>query len=239
MADQPRLFTFLVEDRSAAALLITSSNRDVWDRLGRWPAWPGHTVALTGPSGAGKSHMALAWAEKARAGVCWPQDRALDVFDRFGGRIVIDDADRYPDEPHMALLLDAARTQPGAAVLLVGRTAPALWPTRLKDLHSRFATLPALELNEPDDELLMGVLQRLCRARFIKLTDKATTYLAQHMERSFAAARAVADELDRSHVRGARPVSIGTAARALRALGREPPEPDGREAALDAQAEDT
>jgi hypothetical protein len=58
------------------------------------------------------------------------------------------------------------------------------------------------------------------------------------MERSFAAAHAVADAIDRVHLRGARPVSVGVAARALRTLGGEAPEPEAAEAALDAQAEE-
>jgi chromosomal replication initiation ATPase DnaA len=238
MRDQPRLFQFLLEDRSAAALLITDSNRAVWERLQNWQSWPGHAVAIAGPRGAGKSHMALAWAEQARAGVCWPQDRAMEVFERFGGRIVLDNADRYPDEPHLALLLDAARARPGAAVLLVGERPPGQWSPSLRDLSSRFAAMPVLELSEPDEELLAGVLARLCRARFMKLTDKAATYLTRHMERSFAAAHAVADALDRQHVNAARPISIGVAARVLRTLGGEAPEPNAAEAALDAQSED-
>jgi chromosomal replication initiation ATPase DnaA len=238
MAEQPRLFTFLVEDRSAAALLVTESNRAAWDRLQRWREWPGHALALSGPQGAGKSHMALAWAEQARAGVCWPQDRAMDVFERFGGRVVVDDADRYPDEPHLALLLDAARYRPGAAVLLVGRDLPDAWPAGLVDLRSRLAAMPVVEVGQPDDAMLAGVLERLCRARFMKLTEKAARYLVHHMERSFAAAHAVTDALDRIHVRGARPVSVGVAAKALRSIWAEAPEPDAGEAALDAQSED-
>ena len=238
MAEQPRLFSFLLEDRSAAALLVTESNAVAWERLQRWPEWPSGVLALTGPQGAGKTHMALAWAERARAGVCWPQDRGMDVFERFNGRMVLDNADRYPDEPHLALLLDAARNTPGAAVLLVGRDRPDRWPVGLKDLRSRFAAMPLVTLGEPDDALLAGVLQRLCRARFIKLTEKAGTYLTAHMERSFATAQAVADALDRIHLRGARPVSIGLASRALRSLGADAPDPEPGVAAQDAEAED-
>lgn len=227
MADQPRLFTFLLEDKSAAALLVTDSNRDAWERLGRWREWPAGAAALTGPEGAGKTHMAKAWAEQHRAGICWPQDRALEVFERFGGRVVIDDADAYPDEPHLALLLDAARARPGSAVLVVGRPAPERWPVSLRDLRSRLAALPVVALQEPDDELLAGLLDRLCRARFIKLTEKAGTYLVAHMERSFAGAHALAAALDRIHVKGARPVTVTVAARALQSLGSDAPEPDG------------
>jgi chromosomal replication initiation ATPase DnaA len=217
---------------------VTESNAAAWERLQRWQDWPNGVLALSGPQGAGKTHMALAWAERARAGVCWPQDRAMDVFERFNGRMVLDNADRYPDEPHLALLLDAARNTPGAAVLLVGRDRPDCWSVGLKDLRSRFAAIPVMTLEEPDDALLAGVLDRLCRARFIKLTEKAGTYLVAHMERSFAAAQAVADALDRIHVRGARPVSIGVASRALRSIGGEAPDPEPGVAALDAEAED-
>ena len=237
MADQPRLFRFLLEDRSAAALLVTESNGPVWAGLQRWQEWPSGALALTGPQGAGKTHMALAWAETARAGVCWPQDRAMDVFERFNGRVVLDNADRYPDEPHLALLLDAARVTPGAAVLLVGRARPDRWPVGLKDLLSRFSAMPVLALEEPDDALLAGVLERLCKARFIKLTEKAGRYLARHMERSFAAAHAMADALDRLHVHGARPVSVGVAARALQSIGG--PDPASDVATLDGQSEES
>ena len=236
MPEQPRLFSFLLEDRSAAALLVTQSNGGVWSGLRRGQEWPAGALALTGPQGAGKTHMALAWAETARAGVCWPQDRAMDVFDRFNGRIVLDNADRYPDEPHLALLLDAARATPAAAVLLVGRARPDRWPVGLKDLRSRLSAMPVLTLEEPDDLLLAGVLDRLCKARFIKLTEKAGRYLTKHMERSFAAAQAMAEALDRLHVHGARPVSVGVAARALESMGGLAPASDV--AALDVQSEE-
>ena len=238
MPEQPRLFSFLLEDRSVAALLVTESNGAVWAGLQRWQEWPAGTLALTGPQGAGKTHMALAWAEKARAGVCWPRDRAMDVFDRFDGRVVLDNADRYPDEPHLALLLDAARATPGAAVLLVGRARPDRWPVGLKDLRSRLSATPVLALEEPDDALLAGVLERLCKARFIKLTEKAGTYLVKNMERSFAAAHAMAEALDRVHVNGARPVSVGIAARALESIGGLAPGPESDDPGVDGQSEE-
>lgn len=238
MPEQPRLFRFLLEDRSAAALVIGESNRAAWEQLNRWREWPAGALVLTGPQGAGKSHMALAWAETHRAGVCWPQDRALDVFERFGGRVMIDDADAYPDEPHLALLLDAARARAGSAVLLVAAQPQERWPTRLRDLRSRLTALPSVALGEPDDALLAALLARLCRARFIKLTEKAGTYLVAHMERSFAGAQAVVEAIDRTHVRGARPVSIWVAVKALQSIRGDAPGPRPEDAAFDALPED-
>jgi len=225
MADnQPRLSLAPSEDRNSATLQISASNAPAWNMLQRWSSWPGGALALVGPTGSGKSHMARAWAETAGAQLWDGGTRALDLFEVAGRKLAIDDADRFPDEAHLALLLDAARTG-GGAVLLVAQEPPKNWPVTLKDLRSRLAAVPVEALDEPDDALLAGVLSRLCKARFIKLTDKAARYLTAHMERSFAAAHAVAEALDRAHVRRSRPIPVIVAVRALRSMGMDAPDP--------------
>ncbi|MDZ4775441.1 MAG: hypothetical protein SGJ23_01490 [Alphaproteobacteria bacterium] len=236
MADQPRLFA-AAEDFTSATLEIGDANRTVWTMLGRWRDWPNGALALAGPSGSGKTHMARAWADIVGSDVWNGQGRALDAFETGGRKLVIDDADRFADEPHLALLLDAARTG-GGALLLTAQEPPQAWPVGLKDLRSRLAALAVERVEEPDDALLARVLARLCKARFIKLSDKAATYLMAHMERSFAAAHAVAEAIDRVHVRGSKPISVPIAARALRSLGLDPPDPGGDEDASDTLPED-
>jgi chromosomal replication initiation ATPase DnaA len=225
MARQPRLHFAPAEDRTTATLQVSESNRLAWTMLRRWRAWPGGTLALAGPAGSGKSHMARAWAEIADARLWTGEGRALDAFEAADRRLVIDDADRFEDDAHLALLLDSVRTG-GGALLLVAQDPPRSWPMDLKDLRSRLAAVPVETLHEPDDELLAGVLARLCKARFIKLSDKAATYLTQHMERSFAAAHSAADAIDREHVRGSREIPVAVAVRALRSMGMNAPEPD-------------
>jgi len=225
MAEQPRLFGTSAPDLRLATLLISDANRAAWETLGRWSGWPAGALALCGPEGSGKSHMAHAWAEHVGAGVWSGEGRALDSYEAAGGKIVLDDADRFPDDAHLALLLDAARAGNGA-VLMTAREPPQSWPVRLRDLRSRLAAVPVEVLGEPDDALLAGVLARLCKARFIKLTDKAATYLTLHMERSFAAAHAVADALDGALVRKSQPISVPVAVRALRSMGMDAPDAD-------------
>lgn len=222
--EQPRLSLSPSEDRTSATLQVSASNRAAWAMLQRCSDWPGGALALAGPAGAGKSHMARAWAELADAPLWDGATRALDMFEAAGRKLAIDDADRFPDEAHLALLLDATRTG-GGAVLLVAQQPPNNWPVALKDLRSRLSAVPVEVLGEPDDALLAGVLARLCKARFIKLTDKAARYLTAHMERSFAAAHAVAEALDREHVRRNRPIPVIVAVRTLRGMGMNAPDP--------------
>jgi len=221
-ARQPRLFEFKMGERSPATLVVTEANREAAHLLTHWRAWPGGALALVGPKGAGKTHLALAWAVEAGAreiAAHAAPDDAAAVFAEGGGRLLIDDADGKRDDPMLWRVLDLARAQAGA-VLLVGQTPPHQWETPLPDLRSRLSALPVAGLKEPDEALLEVVLRRLCRERFIELSDDAVRYLSRRMPRTFAAAQSVAAELDRGLAEGsirggAKPVALAAAKRAL------------------------
>lgn len=217
-----------IEDRTSETFLVSASNRAAWDALGQWRHWPGGALALSGPPFAGKSHMAGVWAREAGASSL-PRDCGADgavaAFRSARGRLWIDEVDLGFDDAALTLAIDLARAE-GGALLLVGRGAPGFWPAQSRDLSSRLAALPVARMGEPDLELLEGVLRRLARARFLELPEPVARYLAQHMERTFAAAHALAEQLDRDVRRGRTPVSFDMARRALIALGGEAPEED-------------
>lgn len=220
MTEQPRLFEFRMGERSPGTHVVSPSNRHAAELLTRWADWPGGAMALTGPQGSGKSHLASAWAAAAEARFVEARvgaEDASEAFQQAGGRVVVDDADGAREDMALVRLLDLARWQ-GGAVLLVGSRDPSSWPCATPDLVSRLRALPAARLEEPDDALLTLVLRRLCRERFIEISDKAATYLAKHMERTFAFAHALAAELDRSVVKVARPLSVQQVKPALEAV---------------------
>jgi chromosomal replication initiation ATPase DnaA len=215
--DQPRLFEFRMGERSPETLVVAEANADAAKLLTGWRAWPGGALALAGPRGSGKTHIALAWALEAGARQVSPHaspDDAAAIFRESGGRLFIDDADGERDEAMFWRILDMARAQAGA-VLLVGAEAPSSWSVDLPDLRSRLAALPVARLREPDEALMEVVLRRICREQFIQLSDDAARYLVRRLPRTFAAARSWAAALDAELVRGARPVSMAGAKRAL------------------------
>lgn len=214
---QQRLFAFRMGERAPDTLVVTRANEAAATLLRGWRDWPGGAMALIGPAGSGKTHLANAWAAESGAhfvSALADAETVADAFAAHQGRLVIDDAETARDDLGLIHALDLARYK-GGAVLMVGARAPATWRAATPDLHTRLKALPIAALEEPDDALLEVVLRRLCRERFIELTDKAAAYLAQHMERTFAEAHAIADALDALVVRGARPVSTGLARRAL------------------------
>ncbi|MBL8548103.1 MAG: chromosomal replication initiator DnaA [Hyphomonadaceae bacterium] len=204
-------------DRSPDKLVVAEANRDAAKLLTDWRSWPGGALALVGPSGAGKTHLALAWAVEAKARQVSARAAAEDaaaIFREAAGRLLIDDADSERDEAMFWRVLDLARTQHGA-VLIVGASVPSTWPVAIPDLRSRLASLPVAKLGEPDEALMDVVLRRICREKFIQLSDDAAKYLVRRLPRTFAAAQAWVSALDEELVRGAKPVTTVIAKRAL------------------------
>lgn len=217
MSDQPRLFEFRMGERSPDTLVVSEANRDAARLLTDWRAWPGGALALVGPKGAGKSHLALAWALEMGArqlAADASPDEAAAIFRDAEGRLLIDDADHQPQEAMLWRVLDLARSQAGAVLLTAAQT-PSEWPVALPDLRSRLAALPVARLKEPDEALMDVVLRRICREQFIQLSDDAAQYLVRRLPRTFAAAQACAAALDAELVRGAKPVSLASAKKAL------------------------
>jgi len=205
-------------ERSPETLVVAEANRDAAALLTDWRSWPGGALALVGPPGSGKTHIALAWAlevgARQLAAGAGP-DEAAAVFAE-SRALLIDDAPTA-DETTLWRVLDQARTA-GGAVLLVGQTPPGAWRVTLPDLRSRLAALPVARLKEPDEALMAVVLRRVCREQFIQLSDDAANYLVQRLPRTFAAAHAWVAALDQELVRGAKPVSMAGARRALQRM---------------------
>jgi chromosomal replication initiation ATPase DnaA len=186
--------------------------------IDRWPDWPARVMLLVGPEGSGKSHLAAVWAAQAGARVSAAaalEARAVPAALATGALVVEDVAAGNFDERALFHLLNLAREE-DAFVLITSRTPPAAMPVALRDLASRLRALPAVTLAAPDDALLRAVLVKLCADRQMSVDEAVIGYLAARIERSFAAARSVVEQLDAEALRQARAVTRALAASVLR-----------------------
>ncbi|HTQ83904.1 MAG TPA: chromosomal replication initiator DnaA [Pseudolabrys sp.] len=199
---------FLAGPSNAAALALVE----------RWPDWPHRVMALIGPEGSGKSHLASIWAAQAGARSIAARSLShLDLPAAFAtGALVVEDLEADGlDERALFHLLNLAREE-GAYVLITARTAPGMLDLEILDLASRLRAVPMVFLAPPDDALLRALIVKLGADRQLLLDEALVTYLANHIERSFAAARAAVVRLDEEALRQHRPVAKALAAELFR-----------------------
>lgn len=180
------------------------SNAQAIATLESWPAWHGGALALVGPEGVGKTHLARNWAQGAKAVIL---DRTAPDIEAAAGRpVLMEDVDQgVADEALFHLINMAARE--GGGLLLTARTPPAQWPAALPDLRSRLNALPVAVLEEPDDEVLQGVLAKFFRERNILPPQDIYPYLLRRMGRSIPHARDIVERLDEAADAEQRPIS--------------------------------
>ena len=182
----------------------------------RWPDWPNRVMLLIGPEGSGKSHLATIWAEQS--GARSTSAHALTPAEVPGtlatGTLVIEDLKTKDiDERALFHLLNLAR-EDGAFVLMTARIAPT--EVELRDLRSRLRAIPTVQLQPPDDHLFRALIVKFCADRQLAVDEPVVSYLASHLERSYAALRQAVELLDSEALRLGRPVTRALAAELFR-----------------------
>jgi chromosomal replication initiation ATPase DnaA len=199
---------FLEGPANAAALALIDA----------WPEWPNRTMMLVGPEGSGKSHLAAIWAEQSGARSI--AAHALTPANVPGalatGALVVEDL-RAGDFDERALfhLLNLAR-EDATFVLMTSRVPPSALEVELRDLRSRLRALPTVSLQPPDDQLFRALIVKFCADRQLAVDEAVVGYLANRIERSYAAARETVESLDREALRLGRPITRAFAAEVLR-----------------------
>ena len=203
--------------------LIGPSNETAYALVESWPQWPEAWLRLVGPAGAGKTHLAAIWAKRAHA---WSVP-ATDVVDAnvahlvSGGALVVEDCDRgLRDEAALFHLMNAIKAR-GGHLLLTAREPPDAWGLRVPDLLSRLRLAPHATIEPPDDALLRALLVKLFIDRQLVVDTGLIEMLAQRMERSCAAARALVDIIDKLSLERGRRVTRALATEALARLDQE------------------
>ena len=199
---------FLEGPANAAGLALVDS----------WPDWPNRVMLLRGPEGSGKSHLAAIWAEAA--GARSTGAHTLTPADVPGalatGALVVEDLKSSAfDERALFHLLNLAR-EDTASVLITTREQPSALQIELRDLRSRVRAIPTVSLLPPDDQLFRALIIKFCADRQLAVDEAVVSFLANRIERSFAAARQAVELLDTEALRLGRPVTRALAAELFR-----------------------
>lgn len=221
-ANQLALDLALAPDYSEAAFCITEANRAAHAAVQRWPIWRMGHLLLVGPAGSGKTHLAKIWAERARAKPLDPLKLEASLGEvKRGTAVVLEDLHKGVDEDGLFHLLNRASGDAGVTVLMTAAKPPVDWPVALPDLASRLAAAETGVLNEPDDDLLRQVMEKLLRDKRTPIKPGVLEYLLLHMERSVDFARSLTAWLDQEALARKGPVTRTLAREGVAALTSE------------------
>ncbi len=199
-------------------LVVTDANRQAVAYVDAWPEWPGSVTLLAGPVGSGKSHLADIWAARAGATFLEPVVGSSGDIPE-GGNYVVEDVVRGSfSETWLFHLINAVRASRGS-LLITSRRFPSAWGVVLPDLASRLKAAHLVELNEPDDPLLSGILVKLFSDRQLIVDADVVDYLVMRMERSIDSARKLVEQIDHLSLAEKRAVTKPLAGQALKLLG--------------------
>ncbi|MFC4624185.1 DnaA regulatory inactivator HdaA [Daeguia caeni] len=224
MREAPRQIPLDLEHQPAYRrddLIVTEANRAAVDIVDRWPDWLSPVTVLSGPIGAGKTHLAEIWRE--RTGALRVDAAHIDeaaVLAAAEGSILIEDIGDAPfSETGLFHIINTIRQSLAAgkanSLLMTSRQSPANWPVTLPDLASRLKAATVVEIEEPDDLLLFGVIHKLFADRQVSVEPQVVSYMIGRMERSLSAAIRLVDRLDRMALEQKTRISRALAAQAL------------------------
>ena len=199
--------------------IVGPCNENALRWIDRWPDWPATGLALYGSPGCGKSHLAEMWREKSAAvsiaAASIPGRNAADIGADAAAMIV---EGLTADVPQRSLFhLYNLLGERGGHILFTAMEPPARMAFTLPDLISRLRAMPAIEIADPDDSVLSGVMQKIFEDRQLPVSEDVIVYLLARMERSYEAARTLAAEIDRLALAERRQVTIPLARLALSA----------------------
>jgi chromosomal replication initiation ATPase DnaA len=206
----------LAPSKAREDFVCAASNADALRLIEQWPHWPSNALIVAGPEGAGKSHLAEIWRARTDAEIIEAADLPQRISRPFTRVAYVVENAATPELDQTALfhLINLASEQ-GFSLLLTAKSRPALWPVSVRDLASRLASMPCVELAPPDDLLLAAVMTKLFADRQVLVEPGVIAYMLPRMERSLAAANAVVAQLDAVAMAEARPITRALAARVL------------------------
>ncbi|WP_232491916.1 ATPase [Novosphingobium kaempferiae] len=170
---------------SPPRIVVGEANSPVIDALLEPGQWPFRTAILSGPPRSGKSLLAR-WFVESGAGDAI--DDAQDVpedalFHRWN---------RAQENGRPLLIVADKAFEPG-----VGESDGTRWRVRLPDLSSRLGAALDIAIGEPDDAMLIALMEVHAEMRGLALDHSATQYLAGRCTRSHLGVEQLIAAIDR------------------------------------------
>lgn len=160
---------------TADNFIVTRANATAVAQLDRPGSWPVRAALLIGPRKSGRSLLGRIFAAKS-------------------GATLIDDGEMH-GEAQLFHRWNVAQEE-RRPLLIIAQAPPPIWHVSLPDLASRLGATPQFVIGEPDDELILLLLEKLLAQRGLIVSSEVISYVASRIERSYVAILRAVDALD-------------------------------------------
>ena len=208
--------------------MVSKCNFEAVRIIDSWPQWPYFAVCLYGPQGCGKTHLAQIFSDKVSVLTRYPYkipclnakkiklETPPELFKQHKC-LIVEDLTSDINQEAFFHLYNLYRDE-GGFILFTASQAPARINFSLPDLRSRLNIVPAVEIGEPDDEMLSALIIKLFSDRQLIVAPEIIAYMLKNMQRSFAYCNKLVAEIDNISLIRKRAVTLNIVKEAIAVL---------------------
>ena len=167
--------------------ILSRSNKHIYDFLDRWPKWEKNFINIIGQKSSGKTHLINIFIEKYKGKRIDAQ--SLNEADlnkiELHENIIIEDLTSNINENLLYSLLDLIE-QNNKYLIITSLNQVVHINFKLPDLRSRLKSFLLLNIEQPDDELIFGIILKNLSDRQISIDKKLIDYIVKRIERSYS-----------------------------------------------------
>ena len=167
--------------------ILSRSNKHIYDFLDRWPKWEKNFINIIGQKSSGKTHLINIFIEKykgKRIDAQFLNEADLNKIELYKN-IIIEDLTSNINENLLYSLLDLIE-QNNKYLIITSLNQVVHINFKLPDLRSRLKSFLLLNIEQPDDELIFGIILKNLSDRQISIDKKLIDYIVKRIERSYS-----------------------------------------------------
>ena len=190
---------------------VAPCNQEAIAWIDKYPDWPMHALLIYGEEGSGKSHLASIFSDK--------HIEASELDDNLfseSEKIVVENVDHLTNEEALFHLFNSVQER-GGGLLMTARQLPFF---SLPDLRSRISMIPKAEIKMPDEKTIEAVCAKVFEDKQILVEPVVFSYIATHLERSFATVQRVLNLADAMALEKGRRITVPLMREAIEQLER-------------------
>lgn len=143
--------------------------------------------AIYGRHGSGKTHLAHIWQRKMQANFLNPDhliEAEIAIHIEKNQNYIIENIENMRNQTALFHIFNIA-LEKNCSLLLTADKNPTLIKYHLEDLASRLKNIFAIEIKNPENDLMKMLLVKQFSAKQLKINDKIIDYLAGNLDRSY------------------------------------------------------